>query len=85
MLHQESCRDGEIAFAFDADVHEAMGCSCSMCRRRGGRLVFLPSGDFRLTTPRDRLSTYMFNTHALNHHFCGIAPFSEGEQAGKNR
>ncbi|WP_342779034.1 hypothetical protein [Luteimonas wenzhouensis] len=36
-------------------------CNCSMCRRRGGLLWFVPASAFELATPRERLGTYLFN------------------------
>lgn len=82
MTHQGSCHCGKIAFEFDGDIAEVMDCNCSMCQRRGGLLWFTSPDHFRLKTPRDEVSTYHFNRHAIDHHFCatcGVAPFSEGK------
>ncbi len=84
MLHQGSCHCGNISFEVDSDFNEAIDCNCSMCRRRGGLLAFVPAASFVLKTPRENLSTYRFNKHVLDHHFCstcGIAPFSEGHNS----
>ncbi|MDV6331687.1 GFA family protein [Asticcacaulis sp. 201] len=82
MLHQGSCHCGQIAFEVEGDFTEGLDCNCSLCRRRGGLLAFVPADAFRLKTPENALSTYRFNTRVLQHHFCancGIAPFSDGQ------
>ena len=82
MIHSGSCHCGAIAFEVDAEITEAMDCNCSMCRRRGALLAFVPRDRLVLSTPPENLSTYRFNKRTLSHHFCatcGIAPFGEGE------
>lgn len=82
MLHQGSCHCGQIAFEVEGDFNEGLDCNCSMCRRRGGLLAFVPADAFKLKTPESGVSTYNFNTRRLHHHFCstcGIAPYSEGQ------
>ena len=80
-----SCHCGRIAFEVDGVVDQVIDCNCSLCRRRGGLLWFVPRAALRLSTPESNLSTYTFNKHVLQHRFCshcGIAPFSEGEKKG---
>jgi len=53
-----------------------------MCQKRGGLLWFAPASQFKLLTPEADVSTYTFNHHRVQHHFCktcGIAPYSEGK------
>ncbi len=79
--HKGGCHCGKIAYEFDGEIGEVLECNCSLCARRGGLLHFVPDTAFRLTTPREALSTYQFHKHVLSHHFCatcGIAPFSQG-------
>ena len=60
---------------------EVMACNCSMCQRKGSLLWFLPRTALKLTTPPEKLSTYLFNKHVIQHRFCptcGIHPFGEG-------
>lgn len=85
MLHQGSCHCGQIAFEVEGDFTEGLDCNCSLCRRRGGLLAFVPAEAFTLKTHEASLSTYNFNKRVLHHHFCancGIAPFSEGHGPG---
>lgn len=81
MTHEGSCHCGKVAFDVEADITEAMECNCSMCRRRGSLLAFVPREALTLKTPESDLGTYTFNKHQIQHHFCpacGIAPFGEG-------
>ena len=79
--HKGGCHCGGIAYEFEGEITEAMECNCSLCAKRGGLLHFIPATAFTLKSPRENVSTYIFNKHAIDHHFCancGIAPFSEG-------
>ncbi|RRN80230.1 MULTISPECIES: GFA family protein [Pseudoxanthomonas] len=81
MKYQGSCHCGGIAFTVEGQIDQVVDCNCSMCRRRGGLLWFVPASAFELATPRERLGTYLFNRKHIQHHFCptcGIAPFGEG-------
>lgn len=85
MTHVGGCHCGKIRFEVDGDVRSVIDCNCSMCRKRGGLLWFVPREHLRLLTAVSDLSTYTFNKHAIHHHFCstcGIAPFSESADAG---
>lgn len=82
MTHEGSCHCGGIAFTVEGQVGQVVDCNCSMCRRRGGLLWFVPAAAFVLKTPRQALATYQFNQRHIQHHFCptcGIAPFGEGK------
>jgi hypothetical protein len=80
MIYEGSCHCGNVAFELEGEFSEAIDCNCSLCRRRGGLLGFVPREKLRLTVPEENLSTYTFNSHAIKHRFCGkcgIAPFGE--------
>ncbi|MCA1935109.1 MAG: GFA family protein [Asticcacaulis sp.] len=79
--HPGSCHCGKIVFEAEGELTTAIDCNCSLCRRRGSLLAFVPRADFRLNGAREDLSVYTFNQHRLKHYFCdvcGVAPFSEG-------
>ncbi|RXZ36557.1 GFA family protein [Oxalobacteraceae bacterium CAVE-383] len=81
MHYEGSCHCGNIAFEVEGDFNEAIDCNCSLCRRRGSLLAFVPRDKLTLTTPEANVSTYTFNHHLIQHHFCakcGIAPYGEG-------
>ena len=82
MKHAGSCHCGRIVFELEADIKEVADCNCSLCRRRGGLLWFGPREALVLKTPESDLSTYTFNKHNIQHHFCavcGVSPFGEAD------
>jgi hypothetical protein len=81
MKHTGSCHCGKIRFEVEGDIKEAMACNCSICSRKGSLMWFVPRHHLTLKTPASDLSTYTFNKHVIQHHFCstcGIHPFGEG-------
>jgi hypothetical protein len=69
-----------VAFEVDGEPASAMACNCSMCRRKGSLLWFVPRTQMRLTTTEDAAATYLFNKHHIRHRFCpvcGIHPYAE--------
>ena len=87
MKYEGSCHCGKVAFEVEGDFDTGLDCNCSMCRRRGGLLAFVPAEKFTLSTPMANVSTYRFNRHAIAHHFCatcGIAPYGEGKDPSGN-
>jgi hypothetical protein len=81
MHYTGSCHCGDIAFDVEGTLTQVMECNCSHCSRKGYLLWFVPRDKLRLTTPEDRLATYTFNKHVIQHHFCprcGCAPFGFG-------
>ena len=88
MLHQGSCHCGGIAFEVEGEIKGAMACNCSICQRKGVLMWFVPRDALRLTTPASNMSTYTFNKHVIQHHFCptcGIHPFGEGADSKGHR
>ena len=80
MTHKGSCHCGRVAFEVEGEVTGALACNCSICRRKGSLLWFVPMAQFHLTTPDDNASTYLFNKHVIRHRFCpvcGIHPYGE--------
>ncbi len=81
MTYQGSCHCGRIAFDVESEpIESVVDCNCSLCRRRGGLLAFVPRDKLRLNTPEADMATYTFNKHVIRHHFCptcGIATFGE--------
>jgi hypothetical protein len=85
--HEGSCHCGKVAFEVDGEIDGAMACNCSMCQRKGSLLWFVPRAQLRVTAGADALSTYTFNRHVIQHHFCatcGIHPFGEGRDPQGN-
>lgn len=87
MKYQGSCHCGRIAFDVEGEIDSALACNCSMCQRRGSLLWFVPRDKLTLSTPEDRLATYLFNKHFIKHYFCtscGIHPFAEAKDRSGN-
>ena len=84
MTYQGGCHCGRISFKIEGVIDQVIDCNCSLCRKRGGLLWFVPRDALSLTGEAQGVGTYTFNTHKLQHHFCttcGIAPYSEGQGA----
>ena len=81
MTHTGSCHCGNIKFEVEGTLDGVMECNCSICLRQGALRWFVPRDKLKLLTPESALSTYTFNKHAIQHHFCatcGCAPYGEG-------
>lgn len=81
MKYQGSCHCGKTAFEVEGQLDSVLECNCSICRRKGTLLWFLPRSALTLKTPEEALSTYTFNKHAIQHKFCpvcGVTPFAYG-------
>lgn len=82
MTHQGSCHCGRIRFEVEGSIDSALSCNCSICRRKGSLLWFVPREALRLLTPESEAATYTFNKHVIRHRFCpacGIHPYGEGK------
>jgi hypothetical protein len=75
-----SCHCGAVKFtAQSAPIASAMSCNCSICRRAGTLLAFVPEAQFTLDSGADSLISYKFNKHVIDHVFCrgcGIKSFA---------
>jgi len=81
MSHKGSCHCGRIAFEVDGEPGEVLSCNCSICRKKGSLLWFVPSAAFRLTTPPADVADYTFAQGRIHHRHCahcGIHPYGEG-------
>lgn len=80
-MHSGSCHCGAVQFTAEGEVEQAIECNCSHCNRKGFLLWFVPRESFAVTAGADKLSTYTFNKHAIQHQFCsvcGCQPFGLG-------
>ncbi|AFK62647.1 glutathione-dependent formaldehyde-activating protein [Advenella kashmirensis WT001] len=82
MSYLGSCHCGTVTFTVNAEIpSQAISCNCSICRRTGSLLTFVPADQFELNSGNDQLKTYEFNKHKIQHQFCqrcGIQSFSSG-------
>ena len=76
MEYKGSCHCGQVKFAAEGELTEALSCNCSICQKKGSLLWFLPTNQVTVTLDSpDILANYNFNKHVINHHFCKIAVF----------
>jgi hypothetical protein len=88
MKYTGSCHCGSVAFEVEGTLEKAVSCNCSICRRKGSLLWFVPRAQLRLTTPEKNASTYTFNRHLIKHRFCpncGMHPYAEGMDTNGTR
>ena len=82
MSYASTCHCGAIGATIEGEMPaKAIGCNCSMCRRKGSLLHFVPAAEASIDAPADKLGDYRFNKHAIHHLFCatcGIQPFARG-------
>lgn len=79
VTHTGGCHCGRVRFEVDApeDIL-AYRCNCSICRMSGHLHLHVAARDFRLSSGKDSLRTYSFNTGVAKHYFCrycGIKSF----------
>ncbi|MDN5864926.1 MAG: GFA family protein [Gammaproteobacteria bacterium] len=87
MTYHGSCHCGKVACEVECEIGEVVSCNCSICRRKGHLLTFVPLDKFKLETPREDLGDYLFNKHHIHHHFClacGCSPFALGSDGKGN-
>jgi hypothetical protein len=76
-----SCHCGQVAYEADADLSQVISCNCSICRKRGAVLAFVPEDSFRLKSGGEALTDYQFNKKVIHHMFCptcGVGAFARG-------
>ncbi len=79
--YEGSCHCGAVRYDVQSALGSVIACNCSMCRKKGTLLSFVPTADFRLTSGEDKLTDYTFNTHVIHHLFCrdcGVTSFARG-------
>ncbi len=75
------CHCGAVRYQVEAALDEVMSCNCSICRKRGTLLAFVPASQFQLGSGEGALSDYQFNHKVIHHLFCGtcgVASFGRG-------
>ncbi|MCD9029054.1 GFA family protein [Luteimonas sp. BDR2-5] len=65
-----SCHCGAVLFSVEGEIDQAIECNCSHCSRKGFLLWFVPRPSLAVSSGTERLTTYTFNKHAIEHQFC---------------
>jgi hypothetical protein len=88
MRYQGSCHCGKVAFEVEGEIQGVISCNCSICRRKGALMWFVPRDKLALSTPDANAGSYKFNKHVISHRFCtacGIHPYGEGTDPKGNQ
>lgn len=67
-----SCHCGAVKFTAIGEIEQALECNCSHCSRKSLLLWFVPQESFVITAGEEKLQTYTFNKHAIQHQFCSV-------------
>lgn len=76
-----SCHCGAVRYGVTADLSSTISCNCSICRRTGMILTFVPADQFQLQSGADHLADYQFGQKRVHHLFCkscGVRSFGRG-------
>jgi hypothetical protein len=87
VIYKGSCHCGQVAYEVEGTIESALACNCSMCRRKGSLLWFVPRDKMKLETPEDASKIYLFNKSFIKHRFCpncGIHPYAEAKDRQGN-
>ena len=69
--HRGGCHCRRVRFEVDAPARPfVQECNCSICRMTGFLHLIVPASRFRLTSGKDDLLEYRFNTGTARHLFC---------------
>jgi hypothetical protein len=77
-----SCHCGNVRYEAEMDLSgKVIACNCSMCRRKGSLLSFVPAARFKLLAGEGAMTNYQFNKKVIDHLFCstcGVTSFARG-------
>lgn len=67
-----ACHCGTVQFnvRLSDGLHTARRCNCSYCRMRGAVAVSAELSDIEITSGKEALTLYQFNTMEAKHYFC---------------
>lgn len=70
--HKATCHCGMVVL--ELDLHdglvEAKRCNCSICRRKGAVMAYVPLSSLRVVSGAEHLALYQFNSGVAKHYFC---------------
>ena len=75
---------GKVRFTVATTRNKVVVCNCSICQKKGARLLRVAPEEFELLTGCDELVAYRFGTGVAAHYFCpncGIHPFGRPRSA----
>jgi hypothetical protein len=75
------CHCGRVRYEVETDLAPVVSCNCSICRKRGYLLTFVPKAQFTLLSGEHDQTDYQFNKKIVHHLFCstcGVSSFGTG-------
>ena len=76
-----SCHCGAVTFQATMNLQGLISCNCSICKRKGTVLGFIPAEYFKLEKGENNLTDYQFGSKRIHHLFCkicGVTGFAKG-------
>jgi hypothetical protein len=68
MTIKGSRRCGNTRFEVSEAPHSVTRCTCSLCSKRGALWAYYKLAQFRLTTPTEKVATYLWGSRTVKHH-----------------
>lgn len=70
--HKATCHCGMVEFELDLPdgLVDLTRCNCSICRRKGAIMAYVPLNALRVLKGAEQLKAYQFNTRVAKHYFC---------------
>ena len=75
------CHCGRVRYQVTTNLEPVLSCNCSICRKRGYLLTFVPRAQFKLLSGERGQTDYLFNRKVVHHLFCstcGVGAFGTG-------
>ncbi|MFT5706532.1 MAG: hypothetical protein ACI9ES_000813 [Oceanospirillaceae bacterium] len=69
-IYKGSCHCQSVLFEVTCDLGTARQCDCSLCIRKGAKMVYANESAYKLLAGAKNLGMYQFNTHSAEHFFC---------------
>ncbi len=81
--YQGGCHCKAVRYEAELDLTQpAIECNCSHCQIKGFILQFTSPDHFKLLQGEEKLKSYRFNKHLIEHLFCsecGVQAFGRGK------
>jgi len=70
--HRATCHCGMVVLELDLPdgLVDPKRCNCSMCRRKGAVMAYVPLSGLRVISGAEQLRLYQFNSGVAKHSFC---------------
>ncbi|MCO7246909.1 GFA family protein [Halomonas sp. Mc5H-6] len=70
--HKATCHCGMVVLELDLPdgLVDPKRCNCSMCRRKGAVMAYVPLSGLCVVSGADQLRLYQFNSGVAKHYFC---------------